>query len=832
MISFNECEKLLEDGHYKAAVIEAGALLEKAIAQAYKDILLKLDLKTRELVLSSEKEVGEGKRFSDFGLGQMLGVFSKCDLFTKINQEKKMDFRALNKSNLDSLNRLRIDCFHKGYNPTKIEAEFVVVTSKLIVTELGYLEAPIISSLQLDEKMERNTTIEFKKDISLNNLPRPEYQEFVGRETYIEEIMKYLKGRPYVISIDGIGGVGKSALALEIARRCWDNGLFQAIVWMSAKRTRLRIVGIEDIIPSLTNYETLISHILLVLGMSEYDSAPLDKKQQIILDCLSKIPILLIVDNLETIDDARIISFLKDLPSPSKALITSRRRLGEVERIVQLKEFNRDESFQLLLLEAKSKSLTIPDQKKVFTSFHEVTGGIPLALKIAIGWLAQGLSPDNIIKKMKTGEGHLLKFCFDESWMHFLDETSKQIFSIFPVFDAEKVTFDQIVAASGLPQEKTKDALSKLAHLSLINLQEGESDEGIVQTFYSMLPLTLSYAQEKLESDRGKEKDARKRLARYFEQHLKTQDALQQYGAALEDLGGQTESGRTAALLANLALATYQRGNYKRAKELFEQAIGTDPRLSYAYQMWATVERQQGNYGRAEELFKTATHLNPNNAIIWSSWGMMKRDEGDLASAEQFLEKALALRNNSDPIIAQQLSVIRTLKGKYAESLKTATNVIKKEPSTPEDKAINRALYISQSETFFRWGALEERKGQMLDAKEKFTKSIEEIEKAISLGRPDKYVQIQHKKVLKALGFLLIKLEDYKAAELPLAQSLWDPPTTELDLQHNHEVDLLRATVLHKQNKKSQLIDLCRMAIARYKDPKFLKFIPGQKITL
>jgi predicted ATP-dependent serine protease len=59
--------------------------------------------------------------------------------------------------------------------------------------------------------------------------------------------------RPYphssnsVITIDGIGGIGKSALALEVAHRFlrdYDklpaDERFDAIVWASAKRTALR----------------------------------------------------------------------------------------------------------------------------------------------------------------------------------------------------------------------------------------------------------------------------------------------------------------------------------------------------------------------------------------------------------------------------------------------------------------------------------------------------------------------------------------------------------------------------------------------------------------
>lgn len=839
MATLAEAESLLQGGHFKHSVIECGSLLEKELIRSYQLLIPTLPHPDRENLLALEKELGENKRVTEFELGLIIGLFRKGDLLTKLASSKKVSFKALSNSTLDSLNRFRVACTHRDYEPSHAEADYVLVTTRLVTSELGdggvdgasaVTAAPPVAPRPDDDTA--GVSLEIKKSVPLSNLPRPEYLEFVGREAYLERIQKLLAGRNYVISIDGIGGVGKSALALEVANRVWKAGKFEAVVWVTAKRTRLRIVGIEDIVPSLTTYETLVDSILKVLGLTEFRSAAFELREKAVLEALRRLPILLVIDNLETIEDARIFTFLKDLPEPAKALVTSRLRLGEVERIVQLTAFSPEESAELLRVEAESKSITVPGRDQVFRSLHQVTGGIPLALKIAIGWMAEGVPSAEVISKLKAGSGHLLEFCFSEAYGRFLDDDSRLVFNIFPVFSADKVTFDQIKHASGLSAERTKAATALLARLSLVNLEEGEGEEGFVQTFYSMLPLTLSYAQSKLEANRGLEKDARKRLARYFEEHLRTQDALKQYGAALEDLGGQTESGRTAALLANLALATYQRGNYKRARDLFQQAVGTDPKLSYAYQMWATVERQQGNSGRADELFRIATKLNPGNAVLWNSWGMMKRDEGDLVSSEQYLEKALALRHNSDPILAQQLAVVRTMKGEYAASLRTATAAIRTHPASPEDKAINRSLLVSQSEALFRWGAQSERKQDPKTAEAKFRESLEEISKAIALGGVDKRVTIQQKKVLKALGNVLLKQNRPKEAAQLLAQSVWDPPSGSLDLEHNHEVDLLRAKALHAIGNKSELLDLCRVGFARYRDPSFLRFVPGNKLNL
>ncbi len=86
-----------------------------------------------------------------------------------------------------------------------------------------------------------------------HNLPQPDYARFVGRKAELKQIGQLLlpKTRHFVVTIDGIGGIGKSALALEVAhtyRRHADNlpeaERFAALIWTSAKQTVLTGEGI------------------------------------------------------------------------------------------------------------------------------------------------------------------------------------------------------------------------------------------------------------------------------------------------------------------------------------------------------------------------------------------------------------------------------------------------------------------------------------------------------------------------------------------------------------------------------------------------------------
>ncbi len=63
---------------------------------------------------------------------------------------------------------------------------------------------------------------------TLHNLPRRE--DFIGRQKYIEEIVHaLLESKAWIVSIDGIGGVGKSSLALEVAHRLKEQEVYTGI---------------------------------------------------------------------------------------------------------------------------------------------------------------------------------------------------------------------------------------------------------------------------------------------------------------------------------------------------------------------------------------------------------------------------------------------------------------------------------------------------------------------------------------------------------------------------------------------------------------------------
>jgi DNA-binding XRE family transcriptional regulator len=77
----------------------------------------------------------------------------------------------------------------------------------------------------------------------IHNLPFPRNPLFTGRATYLEQLDTHFKTGDSValtqpISISGLGGIGKTQLALEYAHQSYRTNVYQAVFWVNAADER------------------------------------------------------------------------------------------------------------------------------------------------------------------------------------------------------------------------------------------------------------------------------------------------------------------------------------------------------------------------------------------------------------------------------------------------------------------------------------------------------------------------------------------------------------------------------------------------------------------
>lgn len=258
-----------------------------------------------------------------------------------------------------------------------------------------------------------------------HNLPQPDYGHFIGREQELTKVIAKLRPYPHstnsVIVIDGIGGIGKSALALEIAhrfRRDYKNlpieERFEAIIWTSAKRTVLRAdTGIVNRQQKFQTLDDICKTIAITLGIEEQVRSQPEERVELVCRELTKQPTLLILDNLETVDDEAVMEFLQDLmPAPTKAIVTTRHRIN-VAYPVQLWGMPWEDAEKLIEQECRRKEVTLTDEQK--RKLYDRTGGVPLAIVWTVAKISFGSSVDTILARLGNRTDDIARFCFEET---------------------------------------------------------------------------------------------------------------------------------------------------------------------------------------------------------------------------------------------------------------------------------------------------------------------------------------------------------------------------------------------------------------------------------
>lgn len=220
----------------------------------------------------------------------------------------------------------------------------------------------------------------------------PRKRPFFGRAEELKKIAAYLapNHQGWGVVIDGPGGMGKTALALEAAHRA-PGEHFPLKLFITAKGRELHPDGVHRKHEHrVENYQALLVEIARALGRSDIETVPQDQRPDQVRHALAAQRALLILDNLESFTPAerrRIYDLLEVLPDGCRAIATTRRRDETAARTVRLDKLEFPAAQQLLTELGK----TMPEVKKLtegeIRTLYEETGGNPLLLT----WVAAQL---------------------------------------------------------------------------------------------------------------------------------------------------------------------------------------------------------------------------------------------------------------------------------------------------------------------------------------------------------------------------------------------------------------------------------------------------------
>lgn len=173
------------------------------------------------------------------------------------------------------------------------------------------------------------------------------FDKLIGRDEELKEL-KYWIQNPMPTSIIGHGGLGKTALVLQIIEDFMYSPRqpFEKIYFMSFKNTVFENGTIQRFEKVISNHDDLINRLATFMGI-EIAGRPFSDVEEDVWSEMFSRKSLLILDNLETeivrsnlTEFTQIADrFIKNFMHPSRLIITSRYGMGDRERKYPLHEF-------------------------------------------------------------------------------------------------------------------------------------------------------------------------------------------------------------------------------------------------------------------------------------------------------------------------------------------------------------------------------------------------------------------------------------------------------------------------------------------------------------
>jgi tetratricopeptide (TPR) repeat protein len=597
---------------------------------------------------------------------------------------------------------------------------------------------------------------EHEKSALLANLPRRPY--FVGREEEIKTILQSLQpdNRTFIVGIEGIGGVGKSALAIEVSHRCVEEELFESVIWISAKESVLTLHGVEPIIPEAKSLTDILITIGTVLGNPTIGNLSLQEQIRRAYSLLARRTTLLVLDNFESLsrkEQHDILEFLRRSPITLKVIVTSRERVAEGQ-IIRLQGLNEEESAALLKWDAQQKNIHLTEAQN--KQLIDLTGGLPLALLWVQGQIAVlGYSVTQVLDKLSLDSNiPILQYCFNHSWNLLKDGNEKKLLLILALHP-EAVSREALREISGIEdEEEFERALSDLLQLTLT---EHEPD----RDYFSILPLTRRFIRTQFANNRRFVQQAEWRTAQYYSRLVAQMSNFKEW-RGYEKLLLDRNNILSAAQWCYKAIQKKTNSSEltKRTRDIAATLVQIG--LQFGSVLW------QRAYWYDRLTLAHAALKAANLLADWKSVSTFSRNiswiyfyQGDYLRALRWAEEALSATTLTEDklLIAaakRSLGTVELRLGNFDRSRALLMEVLQTSEEFPKD---DYGIY-SRGFAQYGLGELEYELGNLEKAREWYQKALDTWQDPV---RKDPIRHVSY--ALNGLGFVALKQKKYPEAE-------------------------------------------------------------------
>lgn len=523
-----------------------------------------------------------------------------------------------------------------------------------------------------------------------HNLPKIKpYKKFFGREIELKNIKKKLLDRlGHIASIDGVGGIGKTALTYRFCETTVLQGdFFDYLVWISAKEDKFDYSSqkgsyvkkinnkfLEDTIAELIN-ETI-----RVTGFSEYFKEKDIEEKKIFFEneILVNERIMFVIDNLESIKNRDFFKYIDNFATfkntELKVLTTSRRREKDLtDNAILIEEIGEEDALKMLKYYAKygvekEVKAILNNSEKQNLLLVQRAGKIPLVIEFIVGQLANGKTLGEIYDELNgfpdlsiiNGEekSRVLSEIVSFSFKNMYEDLSiehQRLLMLIAAWERNKrrddtdASIDFLVSMTGTPVYRVRNLISDLIQNQLI-FPSSKVDS------YGMKEMAITLCKQFYSDFEDVEEEVEVIRSKVLESNNSIENVL----------GHNSQK-----FVLNRITKLMEDRDYKEAERIIKNLIGDspyseDPKLHHTL---AEVYIGLNHFNKAKDQFLRASKLDPKDRKIWFDWINLESKQGRselaIAKAKQALE-----HTDGDYLIVNQLAGIYKYKRNFEDARK------------------------------------------------------------------------------------------------------------------------------------------------------------------
>jgi hypothetical protein len=322
----------------------------------------------------------------------------------------------------------------------------------------------------------------------LSGIPnKPYYSGLAGHEALVQRACEALldRGGARTLLLWGMGGLGKSTLAAEVARRVLIGGNAQQALWVPLVAETL----VSSASPAQWSSE-IVSHLTCALGLLDLVNEPMEAQLQALLANEQLTDAVLVLDNLAASSaQVRELSGLLEPLPVAFTIVTSRSSLGAPStRSLKVPPLDRQDGVAFIKADAIRRAIehVLPADARSIVRLCEATGGSPFAMQLALGCATQ-LPWNTVLDRIPVDHDALYDYLFRDLW-HRLSPLAQKLL-IYMRNGPLGTGLAELLATGFSPQQAILSAVRELVTLSLVDVDALHESSAT----YRIHPLTYNF---------------------------------------------------------------------------------------------------------------------------------------------------------------------------------------------------------------------------------------------------------------------------------------------------------------------------------------------------